>query len=198
MARRALVEAEAILDRFVEGLFRLMLEHHQRNIAEMEVTLPQAQALKLLHGAPLSTSRLAEALGISAPAVSQLTDRLVRKQLIERRTVETDRRSVMVGLTKRGMQIIEDFRQRRNQVFGEALSRVSDRDRIEIIEALAKIATSLEGGESDAPARPLKTELPRRRRVERRTAVPAARTSNEIELAQASPSPRRRMKIEWD
>ena len=198
MTRGASGEAEAVLDRFVESLFRLMLEHHQRNVAEMEVTLPQAQALKLLHGSPLSTSRLAEVLGISAPAVTQLTDRLVRKQLIERRTVEADRRSVMVGLTKKGVQVIENFRQRRNQVFGEALSRLADRDRMEILGALAKITSLLDEGEFAAAVKPLKPDSPRRPRAERQTAVQPTRTSNEIGLAQASLPPRRRMKIEWD
>lgn len=198
MARGTLIEAEAILDRFVEGLFRLMLEHHKRNVAEMELTLPQAQALKLLHSTPLSTSGLAVALGISAPAVSQLTDRLVRKHLIERRAAESDRRSVMVGLTKRGTQVLEDFRQRRNEVFGEALSRLSDLDRREILEALAKIATVLEVDEPRQEGRSRKIEKPRRRGSESRTAIQPAKTSNEIGLAQVSLPPRRRMKIEWD
>src|SRR5215831_13769343 len=119
-------EAEAILDRFVEGLFRMMLEHHQRHLVEMELTLSQAQALRLLREAPLATSKLAASIGISAPAVSQLTDRLAKKQLIERRAIDTDRRSVIVALTEKGRRAVDGFRARRSEVFGEALSRLSD------------------------------------------------------------------------
>src|SRR5213593_499352 len=94
------IEAAAdILDGFVEGLFRMMLDHHQSQIMEMDLTLVQAQALKLLRAAPIPTSKLAAALGISAPAVTQLTDRLSRKKLIERQAVKNDRRAVMVAVT---------------------------------------------------------------------------------------------------
>ncbi len=198
MAREIPTEAESALDRFVEGLFRLMLEHHQRNATEMELTLPQAQALRLLHGAPLSTSRLAGMLGISAPAVSQLTDRLVRKRLIERRAVETDRRSVMVGLTRKGAQVIEDIRRRRNQAFAEALSKLTDPDRAEVTATLAKLAAVLEPAESAPQVGQLTGGQPLRREPMRRTAVEPAGTSNEIGLAQVRLPPRTRMKIEWD
>lgn len=190
-------ETEQILDRLVEGLFRLMLEHHQKNVAEMELTLSQAQAIKVLQRAPLSTSRLATVLGISAPAVSQLTDRLVRKQLIERRAAETDRRSVVVGLTEKGARVIEDFRQRRNEIFGNAIRRLNDPDRTEVIRALEKIVYLLEGREAEPLASQPAAEQSRRRAVERRTAVEPASTSNVIELDQSSPL-RRRMRIEWD
>lgn len=197
MTREAKIDAEAVLDRLVEGLFRLMLEHHQRNVAEMELTLPQAQALKLLYRAPLSTSRLAAVLGISAPAVSQLTDRLARKQLIERHTVETDRRSVVVSLTRKGTQVIEGFRQRRNEIFSEALRRLSEPDSLEVIQALGKIVYVLEEHEPDRLALPRVAEQPRRRGSERRTAIQPASTSNVLGLDRSSPL-RRRMKIEWD
>src|SRR5687767_8266801 len=93
---------EVILDRFVEGIFRLMLEHHQRQVVVMELTLTQAQALRLLSSSGLPTSGLATALGISAPAVTQLTNRLIRKQLIERHGTEGDRRWVNIELTEKG------------------------------------------------------------------------------------------------
>src|ERR671932_629782 len=47
-------EVEKVLDRFAETMFRLMLDHHQRQAIEMAMTLPQAQALRLLMGGPRS------------------------------------------------------------------------------------------------------------------------------------------------
>src|SRR5256885_8683874 len=106
-------EVEAVLDRFAETMFRLMLEHHQRQAVEMAMTLPQLQALRLLMGGPRSTGDLAATLRISAPAVTQLTDRLTRKQLIQRQAADGDRRSGMIALTGRGRQAGESFRERR-------------------------------------------------------------------------------------
>jgi DNA-binding MarR family transcriptional regulator len=187
--------AEVILDRFIEGLFRLMLDHHQAHVVEMDLTLVQAQALKLLRAAPLPTSKLAAALGISAPAVTQLTDRLGRKQLIERQAVETDRRTVIVAVTEKGGRVIDEFRKRRNDVFAATLSRLSEEDRMGVINALSKVAAVLHGNE---PVRDLSTRPEfRAERSDRRTAVEPPEASKEVGHAPVS-LPTRRMRIEWD
>lgn len=189
--------AQVILDRFVEGLFRLMLDHHQAHVVEMDLTLVQAQALKLLRAAPLATSKLAAALGISAPAVTQLTDRLARKQLIERQTVNTDRRAVIVAVTEKGGRVIDGFRKRRNEVFAATLSRLSEKDRMEVTNALSKIAAVLHGHE---PVRGGDSSTPpelRADRSDRRTPPDAPEASKEVVEAPVS-LPSRRMRIEWD
>ena len=58
MTRKHDPEVEMVLDRFAETMFRLMLDHHQRQAVEMAMTLPQAQALRLLLGGPRSTGDL--------------------------------------------------------------------------------------------------------------------------------------------
>lgn len=189
--------AEVILDRFIEGLFRLMLDHHQAHVVEMDLTLVQAQALKLLRAAPLPTSKLAAALGISAPAVTQLTDRLGRKQLIERQAVETDRRTVIVAVTEKGGRVIDGFRKRRSEVFAATLSRLSEKDRMEVINALSKVAAVLQGNEPVRRGDLSKRPEFRAERSDRRTAAEAPEASKEVGHAPVS-LPTRRMRIEWD
>ncbi len=137
-------EVEVVLDRFAETMFRLMLDHHQQQAVEMAMTLPQAQALRLLFGGPRSTGDLAAALRISAPAVTQLTDRLTRKQLIERQAADGDRRSVMIALTERGRRAVESFRERRHTIISGALTFLDDLDRAQIVLALSKMVGALE------------------------------------------------------
>ena len=190
------MEAEAVLDRFVEGLFRLMLDHHQSQVVEMDLTIVQAQALRLLRPAPLPTSKLASALGISAPAVTQLTDRLERKQLIERQTVKSDRRAVIVAVTEKGGRVIDDFRKRRNEIFVDTLSRLGDEERTEVVEALRKITAVLQGNDPTGPrvlSDPAELRAPR----DRRTPNEPAEASNSLERAPVSP-PRKRIRVEWD
>ena len=190
---------EVILDRFVEGIFRLMLEQHQRQVVVMDLTLPQAHALRLLRSSSLPTSRLADALGISAPAVTQLTNRLIRKQLIERRSAEGDRRWVNIELSERGRLLMDGFRQRRNEVFGEALSRLNEDDRALAIEALGKLAAVIE-----APEQPLHEPKTRLRRTPTgvRTPLEATPASKDVDQQKVdhgpASRPARRMKIEWD
>jgi len=185
---------EGVLDRFVEGIFHLVMDHHQKQVIRMDLTLTQTQALRLLRLTAIPTSKLAAALGISAPAVTQLTDRLARKQLIERLRHEADRRSVRVGLTKKGQSIVDGFRQRRSEVFNEALSHLSEADRTQVIQSLAKITAVIETPQQVIvdPSGASHGE-----RVEVRTPVQPREASKDV--GQPPPSrPTKRMKIEWD
>lgn len=190
---------ETVLDRFVEGIFRLMLEHHQKQVVVMDLTLTQAQALRLLCSAGLPTGRLAAALGISAPAVTQLTDRLVRKQLIERRTNEGDRRWVTIELTAKGKTVMDGFRERRSQIFGEALERLSENDRKQVVEVLSKLTAVIESPEQEQPE---PAGRPRRRPIDRRTPPEPSQASKSVDQTTVDQEPARRpaqrMKIEWD
>jgi DNA-binding MarR family transcriptional regulator len=183
-----------ILDRFVEGLFRLMLDHHRAQVVEMDLTVVQAQTLTLLRRAPLPTTRLAVSLGISAPAMSQLTDRLIRKRLIERRSADGDRRAVIIELTEQGKRVVDRFRKRRSEVFTEALSRLKDLDRAEVIDALSKVVEALEKQEERIEPT---SEFIRAAHLEERTAVQPAEASKKVEEKTVGP-PVRRMRIEWD
>jgi DNA-binding MarR family transcriptional regulator len=184
-----------ILDRFIEDLFRLMLDHHRTQVVEMDLTVVQAQTLTLLRGAPFSTTRLATSLGISAPAMTQLTDRLVRKRLIERRSADGDRRAVMIALTEQGRRVVDRFRKRRSEVFSEALSRLKDLDRAEVIDALSKVVDALEGHDENrvVPTR----DSTHSERLKSRTPVEPSEASQKGGQGTVGP-PVRRMRIEWD
>ena len=193
-----MVVLEVVLDDFVEAVFRLMLDRHKAEVFGMDLTLVQAQALRLLRIEPLSTSRLAAGLGISAPAVTQLTDRLERKNLIERRNVKTDRRAVIVALTAKGGRVVDGLRSRRNEVFADTLSQLGEDDRMQVISALSKVAAVLNGREpgrrSDVPP-----PVNRPRRPDGgRTAVETPQASKEVGEVPVSLPTKRRMRIEWD
>lgn len=184
-----------ILDRFIEDLFRLMLDHHRTHVVEMDLTVVQAQTLTLLRGAPVTTTRLATSLGISAPAMTQLTDRLARKRLIERQSADGDRRAVMIALTEQGKRVVDRFRKRRSEVFAEALSRLNDLDRAEVIDALSKVVDALEAHDENRvpPAsHPIRIE-----QLKTRTAVQPAEASQKVGQGTVRPTVRR-MRIEWD
>lgn len=196
MARAGFKEAEVILDRFVETMFKLMMEHHQKHVMELELTVPQAQALRVLRRGSLCTRELAAALEISAPAVTQLTDRMVRKDLLERRPVDGDRRSVLIALSEKGHQVIDRFRERRNNVFSGALSEIDEQDRAEIVSALEKVVTALEKYVSGTTEE-LSVNQKNVRGDGTETAVRPPQSSNSISRADRV-SARARMKLEWD
>lgn len=190
---------EVVLDDFVEALFRLMLDQHHAQVVGMDLTLVQAQALRLLRVEPLSTSKLAAGLGISAPAVTQLTDRLGRKNLIERRTVMADRRAVLVALTEKGGRVIDGLRKRRCEIFAGTLSQLDEDDRREVIGVLSKVATVLNGRQPERGRERITGLTDRPKRAdEGRTAVETPQASKEVGEAPMSLPTKRRMRIEWD
>jgi DNA-binding MarR family transcriptional regulator len=200
-------EVEKVLDRFAETMFRLMLDHHQRQAVEMAMTLPQAQALRLLMGGPRSTGDLAVTLRISAPAVTQLTDRLMRKQLIERQAADGDRRSVMIALTERGRRAVESFRRRRHTVISGALDFLDDLERAQIVLALSKMVGALEQYEAgllQPTSAARKQDVVARREQSAGKAGSTAQTAPPVaaaskESSQWKPGNRtRKVRIEWD
>ena len=58
MVKASGVEAEEVFDRFMEIMFKLMLDHHQKQVDELDLTMPQAHAIKILRLGPLCTGEL--------------------------------------------------------------------------------------------------------------------------------------------
>jgi hypothetical protein len=128
-----------------------------------------------------------------------LTNRLIRKQLIERRSAEGDRRWVNIELSERGRLLMDGFRRRRNEVFGEALSRLNEDDRALAIEALSKLTAVIEATEQ--PLHEPKVRL-RRAPTGGRTPLEPTLASKDVDQPKVdqrpASRPARRMKIEWD
>ncbi|HEX8707195.1 MAG TPA: MarR family transcriptional regulator [Pyrinomonadaceae bacterium] len=149
--------AEEVLSSFAEAMGRLLVEQHRKHLAELDLTLLQAQVMRVLRrDGPILPGKLAVELGISAPAMTQLTDRLVRKHLIERRAGTADRRSVQVALSARGKRLVDQFRRRRSDIFEGALKTMSEADRAQVVRALEKVNAALAAYEQAMTAGPEK------------------------------------------
>ena len=135
---------EEVLNSFGEVMAKMMVDNHQRQIEALDLTLLQGQLLRVLRRRPLPTGKLAAELQVSASAITQLTDRLIRKGLIERQAAETDRRAVIIRLSAKGVRLIEEFRKRRTRFFTEALAQLNETDQQHVIEAMKTIIRALE------------------------------------------------------
>ncbi|MDT4969628.1 MAG: hypothetical protein QOJ64_4365 [Acidobacteriota bacterium] len=153
MADSGSTEVEDVLTGFSDVMSRLMIDQYQQQITELELTLPQAQVLRVLRRGPLPTGQLAVELRMSAPAITQLTDRLVRKGLIERRPAVGDRRCVIVDLSGSGRLLIDEFRRRRREIFNRALIGLSEAEQKQVIDVLGKVVRVLETYEFGATTR---------------------------------------------
>jgi DNA-binding MarR family transcriptional regulator len=182
---------EELFDRAVDGLFNILVEQHGAHVSEIELTLPQVQALRLLaERKAMTTGSLAAAIGISAPAVTQLMDRLSFKKLVTRAASDLDRRSVVIELTADGRRTIDGLRRRRNEVFRGLLQRIDREQRGQFVEALALMAGALDATSGERLAS-------RAGAVNRETAREAPPASNPGGQT-VTRLTRRRMRIEWD
>lgn len=72
-----------------------------------DLSLPQYRVLSMLDGSSALSSDLAERLAVRPPTVTAVVDGLVARGLVERRTVENDRRRVDHVITDLGHRTLE-------------------------------------------------------------------------------------------
>ncbi len=143
-------KVEEVLNSFAEVMSALMIDQYQKHIAELDLTFSQAQAMRILRRGPVPTGQLAIQLKTSAPAITQLTDRLIRKGLVERTARKGDRRCVILALSQQGRQLVDQFRERRREIFTSALMHLTRDEKAQIVDALVKVVAALEKVEADA------------------------------------------------
>jgi DNA-binding MarR family transcriptional regulator len=89
------------------------------------VSLPQMAVLTMLRErGPLTLSSLAGAVGVSAPAMSQLIDRMVQHGLVSREQDAADRRRTRLTATARSEALMERISQARRGHFERALGEL--------------------------------------------------------------------------
>jgi DNA-binding MarR family transcriptional regulator len=121
---------------------------------DLELTMSQVKGLRTLaHHTPATITQIAEVLKISQPTASQLVDRLVQSGLAQRTEDPTDRRRMLVRLSKKGQQLHERLRGVWRARFRNWLQRMNT-DELEALhrgyDALAQIVST---GNSSDPSR---------------------------------------------
>jgi DNA-binding MarR family transcriptional regulator len=133
-------------DRLVDavlGASRALVAVAARSLASLaeDVTLPQYRVLvELAARGPQRVLDLAVVLAVDASTASRMCERLVRKGLVYRRRLSTDRRSVRVSLTPAGRQLVEEVTRRRRDEIARILSRLPRANRRPVLSALRAFA----------------------------------------------------------
>ena len=112
---------------------------------EEKLTISQLLLLYLLEdGKSYKVSELAEKLGITPSAVTNLSNKLVENQFINRFRPEDNRRVVMLFLTDKGKQFLKEISEVKSRLLGEALSELNDDDLKNINLNFLKLTYALE------------------------------------------------------
>lgn len=136
-------------DELVSGLLtasRVLVGVSARSLAELEdtVTLSQFRTLVVVrtHGAT-RLNDLAARLGVGSSTALRTVDRLVAASLLSREDNPHDRREVVIDLTARGRELVEQVTARRRTAIAEivrAMPKSQARGLIHALEAFAAAA----------------------------------------------------------
>ena len=108
-----------------------------------EVTLTQYRSLVVLAArGPQSIAALAEAVAVTPPTASRLTERLVRKGLVRRKVDPRDRRAVRLELAPSGRSLVDAVTERRRAEIAHLLDGVSEDAQQAMVAALRTLAAA--------------------------------------------------------
>lgn len=112
-----------------------------------ELSLSQMRCLAVFlcdNVVPLKMSDVAKKLNVTLPTVTQIVDKLVSIELLERVRDEEDRRLVMVSITEKGKVLIKMAQDRRRESFKWWLEKLNSEEQKELTNLLEKLMGILE------------------------------------------------------
>ena len=120
------------------GLPRLMRQFFKLDIESPAIELPAAQqrVCTILQEGPRTVTALSLELGISCSATTQIADRLVRAELVERLAEEDDRRVKTLQLAPHGVEMMRRRTDGRVRRATEVLRRLDPATRTKVLETL--------------------------------------------------------------
>ncbi|GIP26773.1 MarR family transcriptional regulator [Paenibacillus sp. J23TS9] len=129
----------------VSAMFRTLLknlsqEWNKKSAKTYCLTFPQFQVLYTLKlRGSLKVSELAEALALTSPAITNLTDKLIAAGYVQRERAEEDRRVVYTMITEKGYEIIAKIAEDQKEMIQVFFNMLSEED----IQHLRRIFSSM-------------------------------------------------------
>ena len=122
---------------WIEKTTRLHMHAFMRYIRGSELSISQANSLmRLYHHGPSPVNDLAEHLGITVAAVSQLLNQLIDLGYIGRSTSPADRRIKLIALTELGKEMVEKGIQQRHAWVNDLADEFSPGEKNQILPSL--------------------------------------------------------------
>lgn len=126
-----------VLNRWIAVFMHRSMQNLHKYSRESGYSMSQIFALTFVHHrGPCGVSDLGEGMGISNPAASQLLDKLVQQDLIERAEDPSDRRGKQITLTPKGAQIIKESFFARQSWFSELEDLLTEQEKEQAISTL--------------------------------------------------------------
>ena len=126
-----------VLNDWIAVFMHRSMQNLNRFSKEKGYSMSQIFALNFIHHhGTCGVSDLGEGMSVSNAAASQLLEKLVQQQMIERTEDPEDRRGKQIRLTNKGDQIIRDSLFARQSWLSELESRLSSQEKEQAISVL--------------------------------------------------------------
>ena len=133
----------AVRNLFVQ-IFEKMLKGDEK-ISEMPFTLAQLKALSAFHeDRAYSMGELSKNALVKMPSMTEMVDKLVEENILERVRDEQDRRIVKVRLTGHGKTIHNEFITRRQKELHTLFGQLNDREQQTLLKNLQQVSSLLQ------------------------------------------------------
>jgi DNA-binding MarR family transcriptional regulator len=118
-------------------LAQVIVRLEDRVLQDISISYRQMRIIKHVHGGVESATALGAYFGVTAPAISETLESLVKKGLLRRAPHPDDRRSVRLLLTEAGEEMYRRSQAAEDDLSLEILETVSDTDlkRLEMLVA---------------------------------------------------------------
>ncbi len=127
----------------IERATHLIARHLGPVLTSLELTQGEAHVLaQLAHHGTLTATELHHEFGHKRSTLTNLLDRLERRELLRRAPNPSDRRSILVSLTARGRETAARIVMAREQLEHEVRAQVSERDLAGVHAVAAALASA--------------------------------------------------------
>lgn len=109
------------------------------------LTIAEANAINAIGpDEPKTMKQIAETLGVAFSTPTRTIDRLLEKGFVNRTVGEKDRRQLLVELTPKGKELLEDINKENLEIIRKMLKGLSDEETETFKELLLKINKNIE------------------------------------------------------
>jgi DNA-binding MarR family transcriptional regulator len=111
---------------------------------KFDTTLPRFDLMAQLERAPqgLKMNELSRRLMVTGGNITGITDQLVNEGLVERQSVEGDRRAYLVRLTPAGLTSFQDMAHAHEQWITQAFAGLGEKDAAQLHKLLGRVKDS--------------------------------------------------------
>ncbi|GIW22093.1 MAG: MarR family transcriptional regulator [Candidatus Sericytochromatia bacterium] len=125
------------LEDLLTQIFRNLKENHVKDACNVNLSMPQFICLFIISKiGKMKMSDLASYLSLSYASATNLINRLVEANLVNRYDDPLDRRVVIVELTNKGLELTDTIKEKHRETFYKNCSKLSNKEIKTLIDGL--------------------------------------------------------------